>query len=84
MIAATNPFIEQLPVIVEEALPVKNNGSWWMKDQQGRGVQLQTTPEKFWKLLSISGGNPLTVFLVGRGHVFEPLGAWHHRQYKIL
>jgi len=81
---ATNPWINKLPVIIENVVPVKANDRWILRDENGDGVTIHHGFQNSWKLLAISGGKPLRIFAVGRENNFEPLGAWIDNQYKLL
>lgn len=81
---ATNPWINKLPVIIENIVPVKANDRWILRDENGDGVMIHHGFQKPWKLMAISGGKPLRIFAVGRENNFEPLGAWVDNQYKML
>ena len=81
---ATNPWINKLPVIIENVVPVKANDRWILRDENGEGVMIHRGFQNSWKLMAISGGKPLRIFAVGRENNFEPLGAWIDNQYKML
>jgi hypothetical protein len=81
-IQTVNPLVDVNPVIVDGVMPVRDGGSrWLLKDSEGHGVVLQSTNERAWKLMAISGGAPLRLFAVGRAQAFEPLGVWIDEQY---
>jgi len=79
-----NPWINKLPVIIENVVPVKANDRWILRDENGDGVMIHHSFQNSWKLMAISGGKPLRIFAVGRENNFEPLGAWIDNQYKML
>ena len=81
---ATNPWMNNLPVIIENVIPVKANNQWLLKDEHGNGVLIYHGFQNSWKLMALSGGKPLRLFAVGRENNFEPLGAWIGNQYKVL
>jgi hypothetical protein len=81
---ATNPWMNNLPVIIDNVVPVKANNQWLLKDEQGNGVLIYHGFENSWKLMALSGGKPLRIFAVGRENIFEPLGAWIDNQYTLL
>jgi hypothetical protein len=81
---SVNPFINRLPVIIENVTPVPGTNEWYLKDQNGDGVKGEQQPDCFWKLMSISGGKPVRLFAVGRENNFEPIGVWMNNQYLIL
>jgi hypothetical protein len=79
-----NPWTNNLPVIVENVVPVKANNQLLLKDEHGNGVLVNHGFQNTWKLMALSGGKPLRLFAVGRENNFEPLGAWIGNQYKLL
>jgi hypothetical protein len=79
-----NPWTNNLPVIVENVVPVKANNQLLLKDEHGNGVLVNHGFQNTWKLMALSGGKPLRLFVVGRENNFEPLGAWIGNQYKLL
>ncbi|WP_276368657.1 SWIM zinc finger family protein [Chryseolinea sp. H1M3-3] len=81
---AVNPWMNHLPAIVENVVPVITNNQWLLKDEHGNGVIIDHGFQNSWKLMSLSGGKPLRIFAVGRENNFEPLGAWIDNQYKLL
>ena len=81
---AVNPWMNNLPVIIDNVVPVKANNQWLLKDEQGNGVLIYHGFQNSWKLMALSGGKPLRIFAVGRENIFEPLGAWIDNQYKLL
>ncbi|MEJ7646174.1 MAG: SWIM zinc finger family protein [Chryseolinea sp.] len=83
-IHASNPWVNRIPVIVENVVPVKANNEWLLKDELGDGVLIHHSFQSIWKLMAISGGRPVRLFAVGKENNFEPLGAWVDNQYKVL
>lgn len=83
-IHAANPWVNNLPVIIENVVPVKTSNQWILKDEQGDGALIHHGFQNFWKLMALSGGKPLRIFAIGRENNFEPLGAWIDNQYKLL
>lgn len=83
-IHALNPWTNNLPVIVDNVVPLKTNDRWILKDQNGKGVLIYDRFHNIWKLMSVSGGKPVRIFAIGNENVFEPLGAWMNNRYIML
>lgn len=81
---ASNPWMYNIPVLIENVTPVKSSNEWILKDEQGKGVNIRSGNQSLWKLMAISGGLPLRVFAIGKENNFEPLGTWVNGQYKLL
>jgi hypothetical protein len=78
----TNPLVAASPVIIDGVTPVRDGSNrWLLKDDQGHGVALQSNDDRAWKLMAISGGAPLRLFVLGRAQAFEPLGVWIDEHY---
>lgn len=78
----TNPLVAASPVIIDSVMPVRDSSNrWLLKDAAGYGVVLQGTDDRAWKLMAISGGAPLRLFVLGRAQAFEPLGVWIDEHY---
>jgi hypothetical protein len=78
------PVRNERPYIVQQLTPVQHNLQWWLKDNEERLMPLKTGYPNIWKLLALSGGQPLDMALLGKEQQFEPLGAWHNGSYKLL
>ena len=71
-----NPWLEDLPAILENAIPMRVNENWILKDTYGFILPLPPSHPSAWELFALSGGHPLTVFGTWDGFVFTPLAAW--------
>ena len=82
-IASQMPFAGNRPYIIHALTPRQHQGRWWLQDE---ARQMMPLPETFsiWKLLSLSGGQPLTIAVVGKETTYQPLGVWHSEMYKLL
>jgi hypothetical protein len=79
-----NPFLDRLPIIIDNIIPVKGSNQWLLKDERGKGVTISPSFQFPWKLMALSGGAPLKLFALGKEQEFEPLGAWVNGRYKLL
>lgn len=78
------PFDAERPFIVRQLSPVFSDGRWWLCDGEQRMVQVKEGFRQLFTLLSISGGQPQDMAVLGREHVYEPLGVWANGQYHHL
>jgi hypothetical protein len=78
------PFRSERPFIIEQVRPVLYNQQWWLQDSNNALMNIKSGFKNIWKLLSLSGGEALNMAVVGKEKVYEPIGVWHHNEYKIL
>ncbi|WP_309892358.1 SWIM zinc finger family protein [Archangium sp.] len=69
-----NPFRERTAAMLGAVVPVVDKaGSGWLRDATGTAVRLGTCDR--WRLLALSGGQPIDVFGEWDGEEFRPLSA---------
>lgn len=78
------PVRSERPYIVQQLTPVQHNMQWWLKDKEEKLMPLKAGFTNIWKLLALSGGQPMNMALLGKEQQYEPLGAWHNGSYKLL
>lgn len=78
------PFRSERPFIISRLKPVQYNLQWWLQDEENKIMQLGNGYKNIWKLLSLSGGKPMDMAVIGREDRFEPLGIWQDNEYKIV
>jgi uncharacterized Zn finger protein len=83
-IYSLHPFGNERPYIVEQLTPVLQNGRWHLQDANTESMPISEKFSNIWKLLAVSGGEPLYMAIVGREKSYEPLGVWHNEMYKLL
>ena len=71
-----NPWLEDFPAILENAIPMRINENWILKDAHGFILPLPVSHPSAWELFALGGGHPLTVFGTWDGFIFTPLTAW--------
>jgi hypothetical protein len=81
---AQMPVRSERPYVVDKLIPVLYNQQWWLKDNTNHLMQLKNDYNNIWKLLSLSGGESLTIAVIGKEKIYEPIGVWHQNQYKVL
>ena len=78
------PFTNTRPYVVEQLTPVWHKEHWWLLDARGDLMQIAPHFTGTWKLAAISGGKPLNTAIVGKDHLYEPVGVWENGRYKSL
>jgi hypothetical protein len=73
---AANPWLMTYPFMIDQVIPLRRNGVWWLRDVQGAELPLQMTDRDAWEFLAISGGQPLRVFGEWSDNELRVLGAW--------
>ncbi|WUS98766.1 SWIM zinc finger family protein [Streptomyces sp. NBC_00708] len=75
-----DPWLESWPVTLRDVIPVPAPDGWQLIDAEG-GEALPVAPAALnrpalWKLVAVSGGEPVTVFGECGHRGFDPLAAW--------
>ncbi|HZH96981.1 MAG TPA: SWIM zinc finger family protein [Flavisolibacter sp.] len=78
------PVRSERPYALSKVTPVHYNNAWWLKDDKHQLVQLKESYAGLWQLLSLSGGHPLDMVVIGKERNYEPLGVWADQTYKPL
>ena len=78
------PVRNERPFGIEQVIPVLFNNGWWLKDRENNLVAIKENFSDIWKLLALSGGEPLDMVVLGKEQTFEPIGVWHHKIYKVI
>lgn len=78
------PFRSERAFIVGKLKPIQYNKQWWLQDAENNIMPVKTDYKNIWKLLSLSGGKPMDMAVMGREDRFEPLGVWKDNEYKII
>ncbi|WP_414619663.1 SWIM zinc finger family protein [Calothrix sp. CCY 0018] len=73
---AKNPWIEQFPAPIRGVIPIKQNDSWFVRDEEKRLLPLKSIFKNNWQLLAFSGGYPIDIFGEWDGEYFLPLSLW--------
>jgi len=76
------PFRSDTPFIVAALKPVQHQKQWWLQDQQGFQCRLSPDFKNIWQLMALSGGEALTMTVIGKENEYRPLGVWYQDIYK--
>lgn len=74
---STNPWLYSWPVLLDQVRPQQLEQQFFLIDTTEAAICISAQPDSLipWKLLAISGGQPLSVFGEWTGHTFFPLSA---------
>lgn len=78
------PFRNEMPFMVEALRPVQYQKQWWLQDQEGYLCRIALGFKNIWQLMALSGGEPLTMSVIGKENAYRPLGVWHQNNYKTI
>ncbi|MDY6899138.1 MAG: SWIM zinc finger family protein [Cyanobacteriota bacterium] len=81
---AKNPWLEQFPAAMNRIIPLKQNDSWFIRDEEKRLLPVKSRFKNNWQLLAISGGYPIDIFGEWDGESFSPVSVWVNNQYFSL
>jgi len=60
------PFHSEMPLVVSGLKPVQYQQHWWLQDASGNICRLPTPFNQLWPLMAVSGGQALTMAVIGR------------------
>ncbi|MEO1051704.1 MAG: SWIM zinc finger family protein [Bacteroidota bacterium] len=83
-IVAQNPWMDEIPLVVESVIPVMEDKQIDLVDRENRKAAVSSTFDKSWLLMALSGGKPLTIFMIRKGSALLPLGAWSDAGYHLF
>jgi hypothetical protein len=78
------PFRNEMTFIVAALKPVQYQKQWWLQDQEGCLCRIASDFKNIWQLMALSGGEPLTMTVIGKENEYRPLGVWHQNNYKTI
>jgi len=73
---AASPWLQRLPLALNETRPTNRQGRWFALDAESRALPMRVSEEDGWQLLALSGGHPLSIFGEWLGDHWRPLSAW--------
>jgi len=72
---AANPWLEEWPVVLAEAIPDGRDGGPWRAFTVDGALPLGGSEAARWRLLAVSGGRPVSLFGLWNGEALKPLAA---------
>jgi hypothetical protein len=79
-----HPWLDLLPACLQGAIPHLQIDRLWLRDATGYSLPLWRGFEQSWKLLALSGGQPVSLSLEFDGERVYPLGVWTEEGYVPL
>lgn len=80
----SNPWLLVFPAILENVVPIFEKGIFYLIDEHKKMLHLKTDETTAWKMLALSGGQPITVFGEFENQAFQPLSAILTDQFIVL
>jgi hypothetical protein len=74
---ASNPWLENWPVVLGPVVPVRHGDQLQFVDAQGRHVLARSGLKHAWHFEALAGGGVLTVFGLWNGRVLDPITVEH-------
>jgi hypothetical protein len=78
-----NPWIERFPLALRAVQPVRRGEAWQVRDASGAYLLLSPQFATPWKLMALSGGQPLGLFGEFDGEVVLPLSLWVENRFVL-
>jgi hypothetical protein len=78
------PWLERFPMPLQAVTPTRAGAGWAVRDSDGRALPLVATFTHGWRLLALSGGQPIGVFGEWDGAALLPLSALAQEQLIIV
>lgn len=81
---AAFPWSQRMPVVLNEVTPVLAQEKLYLTDKNKKAIGVTCDYDARWKLLALSGGNPVAVAGILEDQTFFPLGIWAFSKYHLL
>ena len=81
---AAQPWLNQMPVVLNSVTPLVAHDQLWLLDQSKRAILVTNQPDAQWKILALSGGQPIAVAGVVEHQTISLLGGWAFGNYHLL
>ena len=73
---AANPWLDRLPAVLCDVVPVAGEAGWRVRDRTGAAVPLLVDEPAWWTLAAVSGGRPVGVAGEWQDGALRALSAW--------
>lgn len=82
---AANPWLQRLPLVLEEVAPALRDGAWWAVDAAGASLPVRSRSEaRLWNWMAHCGGAPRRVAGEWQDGAFSPLGLYVDQRFALL
>jgi hypothetical protein len=79
-----DPWTASWPVLLDAVAPVQQDGRWLVREDEGAALPLARSVGDPWRLLAVSGGEPVTVAGEWSGDGFVPLSVLRRQELVPL
>ncbi len=76
------PWQERFLCSLRDVVPFFSGDQWYIRDASGNGLPLVKNNDSHWRLLALSGGQPLTFFGEWDGEFIQPFGVISSGRYS--
>ena len=73
---SSNPWLDLFPMPLEDMIPVNQEKMQGVRDENGFFLPFHKSFNQIWKLVSLSGGHPISLFGEWDGYTLLPLCVW--------
>lgn len=77
----TNPFSEDIPLLVNNVTAVRNGKDYTLLDSTGNAVPVKMPEETYIDILAVTGGNPFASLVLVNGDIWELKSIWYNNEY---
>ena len=77
----TNPFSEDIPLLINDVTVARNGNGYGMLDNAGYAVSVIMSDETYIDILAITGGNPFVSLALVNGNIWELKSIWYNKEY---
>lgn len=78
------PGLIAYPVLLQEMTPLYQAEQFYLSDKQQYYRPLELAPVQGWRLIALSGGQPISLFATWDGTQFKPLSAMVNKRVIVL
>jgi hypothetical protein len=80
------PWADMIPYFVDTLTPVLHASRWLLKDRDDKYLEINKkfSEQKIFQMLALSGGLPVSLFLLQLKNTVYPLGIWQDGAYYLL
>ena len=81
---AKNIWLETFPAMIKNVVPVQRENQWFLRDAEGKMLQIDSDFSEIWKLFAVCGNKPAMIFAEWDGETLLPLTVWSEEKMVRL
>jgi len=81
---AQNPWLAEFPLLLQAVVPGLQDSELYLRDSEGHQLWVNPSFVKYWELLALSGGHPVTLMGEWNGKTLLPLSLWTEDRFIAL